>query len=253
MREENGAFQRPVPQGLKARPVGTALSLLQGAGSRRSSALPDAGAVSSRRARPERGQGSWARGPRAAWLGTDLGTDVAPAPSETRGRLPRWTARRLRRVRDGSRRQPSAAAPGARGSGPGTPARLPLPVGEPVLPAGPKCKAQLFPDAPGRGARQRAPSPQRACRARELVRGSGALTMEHGLREAGVVMMTAAAARAGSRGPWSLPGPRCARRCRESDRVAVSAAGSSAPRRARCFIHPRGGGTRHGCSGLGLS
>lgn len=125
--------------------------------------------------------------------------------------------------------------------GQGTPARCRLPVGEPVLSAGPKCKARLFPDAPGRRARQRAPQPP-ACQRAKLCAGSGALTMEHGLREADVVIMTAAAARAGSHSPWSLPGPWCAPRCR----AAASAAGSSAPRRARCFIHPRVGGTRHG-------
>lgn len=97
---------------------------------------------------------------------------------------------------------------------------------------------------PGRArarARQRAPEPP-ACRRANLCAGSGALTMEHGLRETDVVIMTAAAARAGSHSPWSLPGPWCAPRCR----AAASAAGSSAPRRARCFIHPRVGGTRHG-------
>lgn len=53
--------------------------------------------------------------------------------------------------------------------GQGTQARLPLPVGEPVLSAGPKCKAGQFPDAPGHGAPQRVPEPP-ACRARELLR-----------------------------------------------------------------------------------
>lgn len=71
------------------------------------------------------------------------------------------------------------------------------------LRAGPKCEAGLFPDVHGRGgggptARPGVPG---APGARTYAPGRGALTMEHGLREAGIVMMTATAAGASSHHP----------------------------------------------------
>lgn len=122
------------------------------------------------------------------------------------------------------------------------------PVGEPVLSAGPKCKAGLFPDVPCRASRQRVPECPGAQGARTWApRDRGALTMEHGPREGGVVMMTATAAGASSHRPWSLPGPGLPRSRRQRlPGRAISAAGSSHPRRACCFSHPGGGGTHRG-------
>lgn len=191
-------------------------------------------------------------GPRAAWLGpTDralapLETRPPSAPAERRGDCSARPPHRKRASGKASRRlpgaaAPGAAAPGASGFGPGNSGAVPAACGRASALGRSKVQGHAVPGRARARARQRAPEPP-ACRRANLCAGSGALTMEHGLREADVVIMTAAAARAGSHSPWSLPGPWCAPRCR----AAASAAGSSAPRRARCFIHPRVGGTRHG-------
>lgn len=101
------------------------------------------------------------------------------------------------------RSPPGSAAPGAGRDGPeysGEAAGCPR-AEQPGLSADPKCNAGLFPDAPGRGAPQHVPEYPGVPRERIYAPGRGALTMEHGLREAGVVMMTATAAGASSHRP----------------------------------------------------
>lgn len=245
--EENGVFQRPVPLGFKSASRGSGALTSPGARSCRSPGAPGAGAreysPGAARARAPRAAGRGHRGRRAERGGQSPGC-----------RLPGRAARRLRRsvpgrrAGSGDRFSPPAGRSGprcrwlrARESGAATGLLWESQCPRQVQSARPGCSRTRLGAGTGRAPR----SPPRAGRA-NLCAGSGALTMEHGLREAGVVMMTAAAARAGSHSPWSLPGPWRARRCRASGRAAVCAAGSSAPRRARRFIHPRGGGPRRG-------
>lgn len=77
-------------------------------------------------------------------------------------------------------------------------------MGEAVLSAGPKCKAGLFPDVQRRGGGWQVlecPRVPGALGAPTCAHQRAALTMEHGLWEMGVVMMTGTAAGAGSRHP----------------------------------------------------
>lgn len=70
-----------------------------------------------------------------------------------------------------------------------------------MLPAGPKCKAGLFPDVRGRVARPGVSQSPRRDRRCYLRARRAALTMEHGLREVDVVMMIGTAAGASSHHP----------------------------------------------------
>lgn len=77
-------------------------------------------------------------------------------------------------------------------------------MGEAVLSAGPKCKAGLFPDVQRLGGGWHVPECPRvpgALGAPTRAHQRAALTMEHGLREVAVVMMTGTAAGAGSHHP----------------------------------------------------
>lgn len=73
-----------------------------------------------------------------------------------------------------------------------------------MLSAGPKCKAGLFPDVRRHGGGWQVlecPRVPGALGAPTCAHQRAALTMEHGLWEMGVVMMTGTAAGAGSRHP----------------------------------------------------
>lgn len=137
--------------------------------------------------------------------------------------------------------RPGTAAPGAGGFGPGDSGAAAGCLWES------RCSPQVQSTRPGCSRTRLGASP--AARpgvplvpgARTSAPRSGALTMEHGLREAGVVMMTAAAAGADSQRPWSLPGPWSSRRSPGSMRAGRLCRWFLSPT-PRLLPHPSQGG-----------
>lgn len=207
---KNGVFQRPVPLRFKSVSRGSfAFASLRGWSCKSPDPRRSRGTCEYRGATRSPGRVGWAPGwqraalARGDWLRALGSGRGLPPLSGSEAAAPGLGTESRRRGLLLPRSPPGSAAPGASGDGPeysGEAAGCPR-AEQPGLSADPKCKAGLFPDAPGRGAPQHVPKYPGVPRERIYAPGRGALTMEHGLREAGVVMMTATAAGASSHRP----------------------------------------------------